>query len=66
MKRLEVRGAVRPIYGSLGVKRLSYKFLHLSGCWFLLVSVENTGQENVQPVDQEINLFQELHLPHVI
>ena len=25
MQRLEVSGAVRPIYGSLGVKRLSYK-----------------------------------------
>jgi len=24
MQRLEVSGAVRPIYGSLGVKRLSY------------------------------------------
>ena len=24
MQRLEVRGAVRPIYGSLGVKRLRY------------------------------------------
>jgi len=29
------------------------------------MSAENTGQENVQPVDQEINLFQELRLPHV-
>jgi hypothetical protein len=28
------------------------------------MSAEKTGQENVQPVDQEINLFQELHLPH--
>jgi len=26
MKRLEVSGAVRPIYGSLGVKRLRKKF----------------------------------------
>jgi len=24
MQRLEVSGAVRPIYGSLGVKRLNY------------------------------------------
>jgi len=28
MQRLEVSGAVRPIYGSLGVKRLIY--LHVS------------------------------------
>ena len=27
MQRLEVIGAVRPIYGSLGVKRLISKFL---------------------------------------
>jgi len=27
MQRLEVSGAVRPIYGSLGVKRLSCPFL---------------------------------------
>ena len=27
MQRLEVSGAVRPIYGSLGVKRLSNNFL---------------------------------------
>ena len=27
MQHLEVSGAVRPIYGSLGVKRLMYKFL---------------------------------------
>jgi len=25
MQRLEVSGAVRPIYGSLGVKRLKYR-----------------------------------------
>ena len=30
MQRLEVSGAVRPIYGSLGVKRLMfYTYLHL-------------------------------------
>jgi hypothetical protein len=28
------------------------------------MSAENTGQENVKPVDQEMNLFQELHLTH--
>ena len=27
MQRLEVSGAVRPIYGSLGVKRLTYSTL---------------------------------------
>jgi hypothetical protein len=47
------------------------RFLQLSVCRLLIVSVcssmsaENTGQENGQPVDQEINLFQELCLPHV-
>jgi len=30
MQRLEVSGAVRPIYGSLGVKRLSYKYFSWS------------------------------------
>ena len=29
MQRLEVSGAVRPIYGSLGVKRLRVKIVHL-------------------------------------
>jgi len=36
MQRLEVSGAVRPIYGSLGVKRLSNKGQLLftrSGMW---------------------------------
>jgi len=28
MQRLEVSGAVRPIYGSLGVKRLTYTTRH--------------------------------------
>jgi hypothetical protein len=36
----------------------------MSVSWLLIVSAENTGQENVKPVDQEINLFQELHLPY--
>ena len=27
MQRLEVSGVVRPIYGSLGVKRLNYRYL---------------------------------------
>ena len=30
MQRLEVSGAVRPIYGSLGVKRLSCQLSHVS------------------------------------
>jgi len=30
MQRLEVSGAVRPIYGSLGVKRLNKNILYLS------------------------------------
>jgi len=29
MERLEVSGAVRPIYGSLGVKRLTMKYVTL-------------------------------------
>ena len=29
MQRLEVNGAVRPIYSSLGVKRLRVKIVHL-------------------------------------
>ena len=32
MQRLEVSGAVRPIYGSLGVKRLNYLLLE-EGYW---------------------------------
>jgi len=31
MQRLEVSGAVRPIYGSLGVKRLTQQLLERSG-----------------------------------
>jgi len=27
MQRLEVSGAVRPIYGSLGIKRLNYSLI---------------------------------------
>ena len=30
MQRLEVSGAVRPIYGSLGVKRLTYVRMHVT------------------------------------
>jgi len=33
MQRLEVSGAVRPIYGSLGVKRLMKKSVHLVGIY---------------------------------
>ena len=32
MKRLEVSGAVRPIYGSLGVKRLMFCVDAIAGC----------------------------------
>ena len=35
MQRLEVSGAVRPIYGSLGVKRLTALFLSLFNCELL-------------------------------
>ena len=31
MQRLEVSGAVRPIYGSLGVKRLINKYIEMHG-----------------------------------
>ena len=33
MQRLEVSGAVRPIYGSLGVKRLKTIYVHLLVCY---------------------------------
>ena len=39
MQRLEVSGAVRPIYGSLGVKRLSFNFsvsIYLERCSVIL------------------------------
>jgi len=42
MQRLEVSGAVRPIYGSLGVKRLIYSLLQI----FLLVQNSNILQPN--------------------
>ena len=32
MQHLEVSGAVRPIYGSLGVKRLISRMLHDTPC----------------------------------
>ena len=34
MQHLEVSGAVRPIYGSLGVKRLKTIYVHLLVCSF--------------------------------
>ena len=33
MQRLEVSGAVRPIYGSLGVKRLTAAVKHPTPLW---------------------------------
>jgi len=41
MKRLEVSGAVRPIYGSLGVKRLTIRY----AVWWVVseVSVQTTA-----------------------
>ena len=41
MQRLEVSGAVRPIYGSLGVKRLKFQFVPRSKHY---VSVIQTSQ----------------------
>ena len=42
MKRLEVSGAVRPIYGSLGVKRLTTMFsaVACSARWGPVASIE--------------------------
>jgi len=56
MQRLEVSGAVRPIYGSLGVKRLILHFYGLLGrktlccdscftAWTITTAVENTNTE---------------------
>ena len=42
MKRLEVSGAVRPIYGSLGVKRLNY----CAGASAVVSNVRNQASEN--------------------
>ena len=39
MQRLEVRGAVRPIYGSLGVKRLKARLIQQ---YFLQFDVQVT------------------------
>ena len=39
MQRLEVSGAVRPIYGSLGVKRLIYK----KGYCILVLNLRKLG-----------------------
>jgi len=36
MQRLEVSGAVRPIYGSLGVKRLNKSEIYSCGYWMVL------------------------------
>ena len=45
MKRLEVSGAVRPIYGSLGVKRL---IENNASCWFTLYGyITMHGQQHV-------------------
>jgi len=42
MQRLEVSGAVRPIYGSLGVKRLKQSQLYIwFFCWWLLFLMTN-------------------------
>ena len=32
MQRLEVSGAVRPLYGSLGVKGLTHRNIHMISC----------------------------------
>jgi len=46
MQRLEVSGAVRPIYGSLGVKRLinnhTYLLTYLLNPWCNLDLIDNT------------------------
>jgi len=40
MQRLEVSGAVRPIYGSLGVKRLIHMFpFHYHGLFIIIIIV---------------------------
>ena len=57
MQRLEVSGAVRPIYGSLGVKRLIYSAFHIYSlflkCHIVIVS---------QPIVGGIKYFH-LHVP---
>ena len=53
MQRLEVSGAVRPIYGSLGVKRLIY---------YAAVPTYSREQTNTQEVtDQTCNTAQHAH-----
>ena len=42
MQRLEVSGAVRPIYGSLGVKRLNLRLISLSAKGAYLKSERET------------------------
>jgi len=58
MQRLEASGAVRPIYGSLGVKRLiislivDKKFNGLEYCFIVL---------NIIPEDRVGNLLETVH-----
>ena len=45
MKRLEVSGAVRPIYGSLGVKRLTGIKITIVECFFCCCTGESICSE---------------------
>ena len=49
MQRLEVSGAVRPIYGSLGVKRLILIFLTLN--WHISVALLDQYKRWLQSVN---------------
>jgi len=58
MKRLEVRGAVRPLYGSLGVKGLISlltfwrRNYFLNFCTLCIQNVNNTGTKYVRIMKQ--------------
>ena len=52
MQRLEVSGALRPLYGSLGVKglRMSYHRLHAAGWGFPPFSSAPASEKSEDPL----------------
>ena len=57
MQRLEVSGAVRPIYGSLGVKRLNEEYygkIRIASTGDLIGSREFCNVKEYQPLNCEV------------
>ena len=74
MQSLEVSAAVRPIYGSLGVKRLIIRFgLLLSGCAILCYMLEvqiwffrKWDMEGMESIDPAQDRYSQLDLLNAV